>query len=193
MDKLFKTVPCILRINLSLAVLLQGIFYLKCLCNIRFETNSNWKAVPLYISGIGTLQMLKQPITLPGIKGVSQWYALFAKPPAAWRNSQKMCHGFLIFFNLSLTIISNLHSIDNFKRNHLGQDTLFVGCVSGFFYNEWRLRLEGHYYSFSVKWKVKPFINLYPSSFLFFDISLVPGLAQINNQKFDWPTALRTC
>ena len=130
MDKLFKTVPCILRINLSLAVLLQGIFYLKCLCNIRFETNSNWKAVPLYISGIGKLQTLKQPITLPGVKGVSQWYARFAKPPAAWRNSQNMCHGFLIFFNLSLTIISNLHSIDNFKRNHLGQDTLFVGCVS---------------------------------------------------------------
>ena len=132
MDKLFKTVPCILRINLSLAVLLQGIFYLKCLCNIRFETNSNWKAVPLYISGIGTLQMLKQPITLPGMKGVSQWYVPFAKPPAAWRNSQKLCHGFLIFFNLSLTIISNLYSIDNFKRNHLWQDTLFVGCVSDF-------------------------------------------------------------
>lgn len=172
-----KTVPCILRINLSLTVLLQGIFYLKCLCNIRFETNSNWKAVPLYISGIGKLQTLKQPITLPGVKGVSQWYARFAKPPAAWRNSHNMCHGFLIFFNLSLTIISNLYSIDNFKM---------MSC------SERRLHLERHY-SFSVKWKVKPFINLYPSSFLFFGISLVPGLAQINNQTFDWPTVLRTC
>ena len=77
--------------------------------------------------------MLKQPITLPGMKGVSQWYVPFAKPPAAWRNSQKLCHGFLIFFNLSLTIISNLYSMDNFKRNpHLWQDTLFVGCVSDF-------------------------------------------------------------